>query len=92
MNKMTGIININFPEWFVVHKIPRDWINVLLKEKIKLPVYNFFIKSDAPISCFEREAIEICRRYLEVTDRNWWPTLLGQSEIMDSILDEEFKK
>ena len=29
---------------------------------------------------------------LKIRDKNWWPALLGKSDIMDEVLSEEFKK
>jgi hypothetical protein len=70
--------------------IPGEWVTKLLRAKVALPVHNFLRNEDIP--CFKNEATEICQKYLRITDKNWWPALLGKSEIMDQVLDEEFKK
>jgi hypothetical protein len=77
-----------------IYKIPNEWIDRLVKEKVSLPIHNFMVSGcyTDDIPCMEDYAREICQKYLKITDVNWWPALLGKSEIMDIVLDEEFKK
>ena len=76
----------------IIHKIPKEWIKELLEAKVSIPVHNFIINDPEDLVCVEEDAIKICYKYLNITDKNWWPALLGKSEIMDTVLSEELKK
>jgi len=41
---------------------------------------------------FEGEAIRVCNRYLENTDKAMWPTLIGMHPVMDQVLGRAFKE
>ena len=75
-----------------IYLIPRMWVYELTNKSIypfrHLPMANF---TDGEFFVTTKEdAIQICRSYLKIMDKNWWPTLLGKNEIMDMVLAEEF--
>jgi hypothetical protein len=74
-----------------MYKIPRKWIEELFHKGL-IPIGSYVNSEEDFYYCSKLASKNICQKYLHITDRNWWPTLLGKSEIMDKILDEEFKK
>ena len=39
----------------------------------------------------DTDAKEICRRYLDLRERNEWPLLMGTHPVMDHVLGQRFK-
>jgi len=75
---------------FTFYEIPKEWVEALTTAGISIPIS---LKGPPPfITTLKKDAIEVCQSYLQIVDRNWWPALLGKSEIMDEVLAEEFKK
>jgi hypothetical protein len=71
-----------------VYDIPKEWIDELKKAKASIPEV---MQPSEPWVASKEDAVRICREYLKIRDKNWWPALLGKSEIMDEVLAEEFK-
>ena len=71
--------------------LPQEWL--IAVQKILNKSTRLYKMMALGVNFFNRkETIVICKRYLQIRDKNWWPALLGKSDVMDEVLAEEFKK
>ena len=71
--------------------LPQEWL--IAVQKILNKNTRLYKEMALGVNFFNRkQTINICKRYLQIKDKNWWPALFGKSEVMDEVLAEEFKK
>jgi len=77
--------------------LPREWVETAKSHSWEWTFHkNGFYripwtKNYTPVFFLEEEGREICRIFLEHTDKGQWPLLMGISPVMDQALGQKLR-